>query len=305
MKQVLEGIPIYLQLGFFVAVNIGTLGFLLDKHIRRHYRQEISLEWQRIDKNSWPKKFLKLHDHLLTSSSSSAGRPRLGRSAALSMLSMFVITIGWILFGLPENNWGNKIENLEFIILIFVVYVIPVNILGDYFSFWETRIVVGRMAESTRKFFLVFYVLFDFVVTTLLFLVCLVLGSAVLIIVAYVAGMRFEGSVLDEIGRTIVEIVLSGAWLFASTDLPEMDAFGVLYLTTLTTSIWIWAYMIGSQLWPVVLIVANMFEVERKPIGYAMTMGGVVLGFLVAAIGGFVDYALPLIKLGLSAMELS
>ncbi len=300
--QLPEGTPIYLSLGFYVAVTISALGFILDHIVRKHYRQEISHEWQRIDKNSWPKKFLELHDRLLTSSLSSAGRPRLGRSAALSMLSIFVIIVGWLLLGLPDNNLDNKFSaDHELIILIFVIYIIPVNILGDYFSFWETRIVIGRMAEAKQKVALFLYVLLDFVVTTLLFMIFLLLGTVVFIMMFYLEGAQMD-NILSEVGNTIYEILESGGWLFASADAPGINAFGVLYLTTLTTSIWVWAYMIGSLLWPAVLLLANVIEVERKPIGFAMAVGGVVLGFLVVIIGWIVDFSLPLVGSRFSAM---
>ena len=297
MWEVLEHLPLYLKIGILLAISLSFLGFWLDKYVRNHFQQQIADAWQRIDNDLWPNKFLTLYDHLLTSSSSSIGRPQIMRSALLSLLSMIVIMVAWFPLELTEStsrSWWPKDTMVG--LLIIATYVIPVNILGDYLSFWETRIVVGFMAKTKRSLLRILFVVLDLAATTLLFLIFTLLGTVVFVAVLYVAGMELPEHILVHVISAFGEIVLGGGWLFADVYVSDLNVFGVLYFTTMATSIWVWTYMIGSLLWPVVVFIPKVIAVERRPTGFAMTIGGVVLGLLVAAIGGLIDCVLPLIE---------
>ncbi len=136
-----------------VSFTVATIGFgaalelLLIEEIRSKVRDKLMRVSQMAD--NWPTLFLAMFDRLFDPKGK--GRPRFWRSAAASMLVLAALLVAWAIL-LPERA-GFAISYLESkdVVWLIVLFVIPINFVGDFGSLWESRLVIGRMAVTPHN----------------------------------------------------------------------------------------------------------------------------------------------------------
>lgn len=174
------------------------------------------------------------------------GRPLFVRSGIASCVLLLVLSLRWmavhqdrsreVLTSSLDEPWrGTTIAALA-------VFVLVLNWLGDYLSLWETRAVMSRMAAVRSWPFFAWWLLVDLVATVVIY--CAGTGCAM-----FVLG-RFEQFELDLDGflETLAAVFLEGGVIFRHTD-RSFDAFALFFHTSLFTSVWAWALMLGTLLW--------------------------------------------------------
>ena len=133
------------------------------------------------------------------------------------------------------------------------------------------------------------FLIIDLFASVGIYLLGLMLGTLVLLLVFMVwrgIGIsEIEGwaRVVWRAWGTTFSPLLEGAMFFV--DEPDLNnVLGVFFVTTMFTSIWAWAYVIGARLWPFLTFLRKAFDCEKHPVGAAMTIGGMVVGAVVVVI---------------------
>ena len=106
------------------------------------------------------------------------------------------------------------------------------NLLPDYLSMVQSRVIIGRMTGTTFSNCLVYFAL-DFVITTAIVLAYLILWLSVMI------------DSLDHLGRLLLEVVYGGIALNAKGQWGAYSIFGVFIYSTYLTSVWLWLYSVS------------------------------------------------------------
>ena len=283
-----DGFPTWLYpiiAGAAIFGAFSRFGYFLDEgnKITPSYRQNVRDLLNRINHSSWPGYFLTLHDIVFCPSP--RRWPRISRSLIASTIALFVVLVIWIVaqFSDLRSFIENKIASTAALILLTISYALPFNLLGDLFSDWETRVIIDRMVQtqSTKKRALL--LLFDLGASIGVFLVGLIFGTLFLMANARLLGWSAsDASYFDDVLQYIERIILNGGWLFL--DGIEFNVFGVFFVTTLLTSVWIWVFFIGIMLWPFLAFLTRFLNSEAYPIGAAMTIGGGFVGLLLTLV---------------------
>ena len=291
MEELLSSniVPIYYGFLFFTLAS--RYGYFIDKKLNQSARQEIFELMDRIvgkDKeNNWISLFPPIFDRLFDPDNS--GRPRFWRSALASALLIIFISASWVLF-----HWERAVELYNMVVvtdrlLLFVflvtIFSSAINFAGDYISFWETRFVIGRMVIVKEKVNRIVLLLLDLVATVVVYVIGLLFGTCAFFVFKSIANR--ESLDMADFGDMVSEI-FDGVFfrgLTFSHDDPIFDIFGIFFYTTLFTSVWLWVFVVGLALWPPFKWLRRTLNAEESPVGVAMTIGGVVLGLVITAIG--------------------
>ena len=289
-----------------VSFTVATIGFgaalelLLIEEIRSKVRDKLMRVSQMAD--NWPTLFLAMFDRLFDPKGK--GRPRFWRSAAASMLVLTALLVAWATL-LPERADLLIIrlhQTLQVVILI-VFFVIPINIVGDFGSLWESRLVIGRMAVTPYTIGKTAFLLLDLIATVGIFVLAFACGllayvSAVFGLVyfsvfVFLPEAEWGAVYLDALASitnnffhfvTSISLLdsLLDSLLFSTSD---ADLLVIFFYTTLFTSVWVWVFMLGGVLWPLFTWLRGVLRVDRFPVGSAMAIGGVFGGLVVTALG--------------------
>ena len=143
------------------------------------------------------------------------------------------------------------------------IFAVSINLVGDYLSLWETRIIIGRMGDyrlmgqksksKCRSVCRVSFLLIDLIASVLIFFSTLLLGlllSSPIMIANESLSAEDVFLFVSVSFQWIVEYFLEGGITFSHSD-PSFDPITIFFYTTLFTSIWAWAFMCGSICWPV------------------------------------------------------
>lgn len=180
----------------------------------------------------------------------------------------------------PADDPGDYTTG-ELLVFYGVWYVVAVivNFFPDYFSLIETRLVIGEMQKSSSKFSLVFFIFFDFFLTTAIY----TLASTFVCTLLLVIHMNYY-----DFNLVLVELHPSlSSELFDGNDTFVMFlAFALFlgFLSTYFTSIWIAGYFFCSVLyrvakvvkWPLSKLKRNLLDIESHPFRSI----GILLSFL-------------------------
>ena len=154
--------PIYIGAGF--AASCLAFGYFWDSgdKLRGEFRDKVRKKLKHtLLKDNLASLFISFFDCLFISNET--GRPRLWRSVSASCLVLTIILCIWA-FCWPEraeSAFGSIFEPdplaelypaaLDWPDWIAVVATgVGINLIGDIFSLWETRFVMGHMAEDRR-----------------------------------------------------------------------------------------------------------------------------------------------------------
>ena len=268
--------------GVIICIAISTFGFLIDKKVPPYWREKSYelVDW--INTSSWPACFMAIFDTVFCPFSS--GRPSISRSLFASAIATFVIAILWFVFQQP--NLGDLFAESDRLLGISVFLIslsVTTNLLGDHFSYWETRLIIKRMAKSRSTKKHVMYILVDFIFSTLIFVLGLTLGAILFLAIGSVFIPDYSTETIGEAFSQMPDLleiaIFSGGFVFLAEH--EMaNIFGIFYFTTLTTSMWIWIFRIGIALWWFLRLLTG-FHVQNHPVGAIMTMGGALWGVVV------------------------
>ena len=83
----------------------------------------------------------------------------------------------------------------------------------------------------------------------------------------------------------IVELMFSYDFLTFNTRDEENDILAICFYTTLLTSVWAWAFMLGVTLWPLFKWMESVLDTQKSPVGVIMTIGGVPFSLMIVASG--------------------
>ena len=188
------------------------------------------------------------------------------RSAIVSVFSVFVVT--FTLFLIPREAKGFECQDcldsglsLDKLLTVAITAVV-LNILPDYLSLLETRLLLKWMSKMTTKIQIPLLIL-DAVFTSLIFAVSLWV----------ILPLAFEAMGLGG----WVNISLIGVFQIITQDLFRVTPYdlniNVYFFSTFSTSAWIWLF-IGSGLIIRLLTaiglsfrkIGTLFDVEKKPL---------------------------------------
>lgn len=285
--------------GAGVTGAVGSFGYFMDNKLDDAFRSKVRDKLTRAtpkgiaagDEN-WPSLFLAMFDRLFDPKGK--GRPHFWRSAAASMVVLAALLVAWAIL-LPERA-GQVISVLGsdsfIVVLLIVLFVIPINIVGDFGSLWQSRFVIGRMAVTPYTINKTAFLLLDLIATVGIFVLAFALGAFGAVYLASVFASIFDSEVMylgsliiasNELFDFVTSGRLLGSLLFSSDLL--LDLFVIFFYTTLFTSVWVWLFMLGGVLWSVFTWLRGVLSVEKFPVGSAMAIGGVFGGLVVTALG--------------------
>ena len=254
----------------------------MDDKIDKCSREKIHKMLKDFQKTAWTTYFLALFDGVFDPSQT--GRPRLIRSLTISCLALIFVFAIWIT---PIIAKGEIKDIIWLFVSVFILFGFSINLAGDYFSLWETRSVLTLMDKTRSAGLRFLLVVFDLVVSVFIFYVATVLGSILFKLIWSLVGWT---TTYDVIAEYVRQAFLGGGLVFFDQD-NLMNLFGVFFITTLLTSIWIWAYYIAFVLWPQFVSLERFFNGDKYPVGAAMAICGLVLGLMTTLIGLVVEIA--------------
>lgn len=228
--------------GAAVFAALSYYGYFIDGKISAHYREAVYKLMNRISNDTWPQRFLDLHSTIFRSSRT--GRPHIGRLSIASLTATGFLAIVWSILHWPDlSNAGD----LTFLVIL-IFYSIPINLVGDYFSCWESHFIISRMTQTKSVHKHLLLLLFDFIASVIIFLLGLIAGTLIFVAVPIPGNHSdYSGGLFYELLDGVTTILLSGGLIFyAENELANI--FGIVFFTTLFTSIWTWAFTLGITL---------------------------------------------------------
>lgn len=183
--------------------------------------------------DGWTKSFIKLFDSVFGEYHLSL--KCLMRSAIASLIAVIVI---WLLMGNAET-FGLRMESARSLGWVLVTGVV-VNVIADYISLLETRLILDRMPRNS--FAQIGVLIFDFLVSAAIIWVAIFL---------YLHSPLHEGDI-----ESFAEI------------LGVFSVFSVFFYSTFLTSVWIWGYIASTWIMRLAigLRISYWLDVENKPI---------------------------------------
>ena len=275
MQSGLPTIVPYVLAWFGVLAGIWALFDRAETVLRKDVRTNLSqwLQSNHSDTQSWPETFANIFDHVF-------GEKHLSfkcffRSCLASIFSVAIFTL--ILTttqpGVLEVFKDEASSNILDFLFMFLFVTFALNLIPDYLSLLETRLVLKYM-RGMKVFGRFIALLTDLVITALIFSVALIVwitvatGDLEILPVFYEVVMRFT-EVFSRPEDNNSQILL--IWLFS----------------TFTTSIWIWVFVLSSLIVKGILLtgisirwLGRYFDIDNKPL---KTLGFICMIFTTLA----------------------
>lgn len=283
-----------LFIGGTVALAIANFGYRWDRRLNSGDRDKVRDRMKQfVSQGNLANLFLGPFDRVFDSRDT--GRPRISRAALASCLVLgtflFLGALCWV--GDANNAFARITDRSAFPewsgIFAALAFAIGTNLVGDIFSLWETRFILGRMAVASPKLQALFLLL-DLVATVLIYCIGLVLGAYIALIFELFQGNTTLECILNPsfvygwveftVSETYSKLIFDRGLLFLGPR-SSYDLFSVYFYTALSTSIWVWMFFLGIKLWPSLSRVGRLLDVDRAPVGVAMTIGGLFFGFAI------------------------
>lgn len=277
-----------LVFGLLIFGAASRYGYFIDEKIDSESRNHLSrIMNQTADRKNWSSLFVSMFDRLFDPSA--RGRPRFVRSTIASSIVFMILVLMWTIL-----YWDSVLEllsksvemNVEWIlVLIFLIHFflsIMVNVVGDYFSLWESRWIIGRLDAVQGIVQRGILMIVDLVATIIIYCVILSVGVCIVFLVL----SKFDAS-FTEIGQATlktIRAVFVGGLNFSHYNLTY-HYLGICFYTTLFTSLWVWTFSLGTMVWPILGGLSKFFNANDKPVGAAMTIGGAFVGCSIIAVG--------------------
>ena len=268
-----------------IYVSLLGLGLIVDQVLMEEEKRKVADRLNNTlgDKSGLANLFLSLFDRVFYPNK--IGRPRFLRSAAMSLVVMTIILSVWGSFLPDRMSEALKTISQEYdwrlSVIALIVLAISINLIGDFISLWETRILIGRMttAESNKR--QAMWLITDLVLTVMIYCLGFLLGLLLLGLFErlFLTDLRYEllaefKLALINIHDLLTKVFFDGGLTFSNTD-ETVDFFVIFFYTTLFTSIWVWVFMLGITLWPLLRWIHRATKVDTYPVLVATAVGGV------------------------------
>lgn len=262
--------PLFTFLTFVVVCS--RFGYFIDNKVSLEYRELVRESIKRAvpqNKMDFTALFLPIFDKILLTST--AKRPGLLRSITVSASILMLVGFVWIL---TSSSFDKSFESFISYpwknIVIFLVLGTAINVIGDYLSLWESRILIGLL-PYVNLLCKPLVILLDLMFTVICFLISCLAG---LYILNWLPG--FYANVPDAL--SLLRIVLLEGIFFPQDIRLEVHLLAIYFWTTLFTSVWLWIFVVGSVLWPFIGWARRVLDIEKYPIGSVMTVGSILVG---------------------------
>lgn len=220
------------------------------------------------------------------------GRPLFLRAGLVSCAVLAILSLNWIKFQGERAKPALEItlstpESAVFNATTLVIFVVVLNLIADYFSLWETRLVLGWMANTRSKTKLSSLVVLDLAATIAIYCVGFTIAMSLLAVLFRAPAAR-DGLValLGYIGMLLLAVFVEGGLIFRHGDVT-IDPFALFFYTSLVTSVWVWGFVLGAIAWSVLgrLLPVMLGTLYRKnPVTCVMAMGGFCLAVGLTAV---------------------
>lgn len=222
-------------------------------------------------------------------------RPSFWRCAKFSFMVFVVISIGWLVVSSTihpdslqrmlsvfsnihstESSGSSPLTNILFVLVI----VITSNIVGDFFSIWETRVVLEKLSSSKSTSGQVALWGLDICVSMLIFGMFLLPSRIILAALIWSPG----GVSVSEVLQSLYAIVpMIGNFLFWDVFVFNNErthiVFSICFYTTLSTTVWAGLSIVAIRLSNYFQFVRPLVKARTHPFG-ALTV--CVIALLVA-----------------------
>ena len=228
------------------------------------------------------------------------GHPSFIRAGLVSCGILTILSLRWIYVYEDRTETVRNvifrphkdIEVTLLVVLMLAVFVVFVNWTGDYFSLWETRVVIDRIAAARNWMLQVSWLVFDLVATIVIYWISA--SCALLFIsVTLLGANRFNEiwSVLCQIWSSLWEVFFRGGLTFGHSE-SSLDPLAIFFHTSLFTSVWAWVLMAGlilSSLIRPLLMHLNWFEEvsQKSPVACLTLVGSFFLGCVFTVLDQF------------------
>jgi len=201
---------------------------------------------------NWPEQFAAVFDRLF-------GEKHLTwkcfvRSSFASIIAVFLMTLIWGVLRSDDFVGYFTSTPLTHVLIRFVFWILLFNLLADYVSLLETRLVIRFMKSSRLSKILGLAT--DFILTAGIYFIGFIVGSiisGVVIEILYESLVDWEPTSRNEI--LSFETLLSVFFPLGQGGLNEMIQlkctdhqlpFGIYFYSTFFTSLWLWLYVISG-----------------------------------------------------------
>lgn len=245
---------------------------------------------------AWPQHFIELFDNLF-------GKRHFSfscffRSSLASLLALVVLFVAFLIASETTleqylDSWFVDQWAHDPVLALSLGITIVGNFLPDYLSLLETRFVLSRLKDNPAWYKVVFYLVFDLVATTVIFLLFFVLYLYIVFSMREGwHGWDYVVFLSDSVFTGILPMWLTSFDLNVSSSLTFDRRLN--FYTTFITSAWIWLFVISTTVAKLCAVVLNpvwlrlkcqVLDVENQPI---LVLGwisaGLVLLVYVAAL---------------------
>ena len=230
------------------------------------------------DESSLASLFLPLFDRVFDPNKT--GRPRFLRSVMASCVAMAILLVLWWFFHRQRADDFINSTFWEIELTIVILFAISINLIGDFFSLWETRFVIGRMATAGNSKRQAIWLITDLVLTVMIYGLGCLLGLLIFFISGIFGDIDPPLSLLVQI---FVALFFEGGMTFSHPEEIVFDFFSIFFFTTLITSVWVWVFMLGITLWPLLRRIYRRGNVEH-PALLSVVVGGVFIFPIIAVV---------------------
>ena len=214
--------------------------------------------------NNWSCMFLLMFDGLFGSRLLSVRR--MVNSCVASLMSVVCMTILWSSLRPDEALSFFREDTLLSQLLYIVSMAVILNLIPDYLSLAETRVILVLISKSRSISHSILYLVMDLILTLFIFL----LGYLWLLSYIFINLILGWGAgISDFLDITLVELLYSlREWITLSS-----PPIGVFFYSTFITSIWIYIYILSAfiaylvtKILPKAHSIIGLFDIDNKPI---------------------------------------
>ena len=268
-----------------------TIGVWVDNSMKEDEKKEVADTLQQAagrvtNLNIW-RFFLVVFDSVFDKDH--RGRPEFLRAGFVSCLILGGMTLRWRL--VYEDRAAPVLTPLsdgdDTIIMgaTLITLVVFLNWIGDYFSLWETRVVMDRMAKAKNWMLQTLWIGIDIMATVAIYWVGM---SCALVVLSAMFPEYYGEARLVEIWALLWSVFFDGG-LTLNHESSDADPFAIFFHTSLFTSVWAWALMAGFILWslfrPLLTRIGRFGTLyARFPVACLMLVGSFFAGCVFAAI---------------------
>jgi|GEM_PF-2558292 len=249
------------QLGLFMAISAGIYKVCekAQNDLNEKTLKAISAWIQNLDMpgdiNNWPKTFVAWFDSVFgTDKYSMKFFLKSGLTSLLASLFMFTL---WLVLRPEESVLLHFTKNHA---LIMALYFFVFNLIPDYLSLIETRVILKFMAKTPSMLRHMFLLLVDFGITFFI----------TLFIPVYIRNL-YGGSYSYYFTSSLPLSVLDGVG-FGMPDLPLQSIF---FYTSFFTSVWVWFYSLAGIIIKLLARIESVFDrikswfiIDERPVTF-------------------------------------